>query len=275
MSENTQVLGLSIGLGKKDEYWVCLLENYPNQDRWFVSSLKKFSSDFGEDGLIDWIRKNKIKKCYLDIPFTIPTCEICDLKCPGQLACEHPETKKMRESIRINQKEKMPKAMKKRSKIGYNPIYHRPFDFWVWQNKTDPMQEQMAYNYEGFFSLSYKQVKKVKYLRTLLESDTIFFESNKYLLFLELSNHKIISKKLFNQLKEFDTIVRAKEDLILGIEEDFILFLSDADFEIIRKQPKALACFLSALSGLCHHQGKNRVLDDMFRSSLIIIPNLG
>lgn len=133
----------------------------------------------------------------------------------------------------------------------------------------------MNYSYEGFFSLSYKQVSKVKYLRSLLPQEFIFFESNKYLLFSEIAAHKIIPQSIFNQLKDFDTIVRAKEDLILGIEKYFNLFLYEADFELIRKEPKAFDCFLSALSGLCHYQERNTVLESMFRSSSIIIPNLG
>ena len=104
MSEKKiNVAGMALQGGRKDLFYLSLLEYYPQQKRWFLRSLKQVKNEETKDGnesIRKWITENNVSTLVVDCPLTMPACYSCKKKCPGQIACEEESVKEVNKRIR-------------------------------------------------------------------------------------------------------------------------------------------------------------------------------
>lgn len=77
------IAGLSLKGGRKDNFFCCLLEYYPQKKRWFLKSLLQVKDEgggkesdqselFGDTLLKEWAHRYELKGLVVDIPLTYP-----------------------------------------------------------------------------------------------------------------------------------------------------------------------------------------------------------
>ena len=101
--KSDSIAGMSIGGGKKENFFFCLLEYFEDEKRWFLTSLKqvKEESNLTKDEVItSWVQRSALKQLIVDFPLSKPPCETCDLKCPGEPSCHHPVVVEVRSQIK-------------------------------------------------------------------------------------------------------------------------------------------------------------------------------
>jgi len=86
------IAGMSIRGGRRDNFYLCLLEYYQESDRWFLGSLlpvrdEEEGSNEGDDIIRNWSEKYDLRELVVDIPLSKPACESCAINCPGAKRC--------------------------------------------------------------------------------------------------------------------------------------------------------------------------------------------
>ena len=103
LTEKTNsIAGMSLGGGKKENFFFCLLEYFKTDERWFLTSLNqvKEESKLSQDEVItSWIEGTSLKQLIVDFPLSKPPCETCDLACPGMQNCHHPVVKDVKKMM--------------------------------------------------------------------------------------------------------------------------------------------------------------------------------
>ena len=91
INESNFIAGMSIGGGKKEHLFFCILEFFEKEKRWFLTSLKDIKEEtvLSQDEIItQWVAKSDLQHLIVDFPLTKPTCEGCKLICPGVDDCK-------------------------------------------------------------------------------------------------------------------------------------------------------------------------------------------
>ena len=302
-TRSNTIAGMSIGGGKKENFFFCLLEYFEKEDRWFLSSLndvREEDSDIKEDVITEWVEKSELEHLIVDFPLTKPACETCDLECPGISKCHHPVVTEVRgrmdkllkedqELVNSNPKkyeqernlddevnytksvlEKettdhiLSKSFKRKLKKGYIPYWNRPIDFWIWKNYYDQLLKTFDISYDSFGNVSIMLLYKFHYLLRHLPSDLKIFESNVPIILIELYRSKIITKKHLLEIQDINLNTLARVQIAKEIEKALNIFIYEKDLELISKNPKAFDSFLLAVAG-------QRLLTDKCRD----IPGFG
>lgn len=86
------IAGMSIRGGRRDNFYLCLLEYYQESDRWFLGSLlpvrdEDEGNNEGDDIIRNWAQKYELNDVVVDTPLSAPACESCALDCPGAKRC--------------------------------------------------------------------------------------------------------------------------------------------------------------------------------------------
>jgi hypothetical protein len=98
-----RVAGLSLGGGRKENFYLCLIEYFPSSDRWFLKSIHQVKDEHGDDGdqaIKDWINQFELEQVIVDFPLSQPACSQCQLECPGLNSCPVEEVVSVREKIK-------------------------------------------------------------------------------------------------------------------------------------------------------------------------------
>jgi hypothetical protein len=285
---SNSIAGMSLGGGKKENFFFCLLEFYQNEDRWFLTSLnqvKEESKLTQDEAIMTWVESSGLKQLIVDFPLTKPPCETCDLVCPGVKNCHHPVVKtiqsKIDELMSVDQdfivsnpkkyeqervedsmvhytksildKETddhiLSKSFKRKLKKGFVPYWNRPIDFWIWRNYYDQMLKMFNISYDSFGNVSIMLMHKFHYLLRHLPRELQIFESNVQIALLELMREKIISKKNLLELQDMNVSTLARVQVAKQIEKKLNIFIYQKDLEIISKNPKAFDSFILAIVG--------------------------
>lgn len=305
---NSTIAGMSLGGGKKENFFFCLVEFYEQENRWFLKTLNqvKEESHLNNDEVITtWIEGTEVKKMVVDFPLTRPPCETCQLVCPGTELCINEEVTSIRQEMReilgedIQRNQENPKkyeqervednkvhysknilnkethahmlskSFKRKLKKGFVPYWNRPIDFWVWKNYYDQMLNLFNLTFDSFGNVSVMLMHKFNYLLRHLPSDLKILESDTNICLIELYRANVISKKHLMELKDIHIAALARVQIAKAIEKHFNLFIYEKDLELISKHPKAFDSFLLAL------MGRNYILGQMKEtpSSEFIVPN--
>ena len=170
------IVGLSMKGGRKDLFFFCLLEYFPDQKRWFLKSLRQIKDREGSPGdesIRSWMEDYHIKTMVLDFPLTQTPCGSCELECPGSSKCPVENVvvarskideilgldKTYRESkpkdyefarndedlydhtrssvYDKSEKDLISRSFKRRLKKGFVPYWNRAIDLWVWRHYYD------------------------------------------------------------------------------------------------------------------------------------------
>tara|TARA_Y100001970_G_C14215073_1_gene849181 strand:+ start:144 stop:1121 length:978 start_codon:yes stop_codon:yes gene_type:complete len=285
--EKKNIAGMSMKGGRKDNFFFCLLEYFPNKERWFLNSLlqvKEHQED--EDDIIrKWVKDFALKKLVLDFPLTLPPCYGCNLDCPGLSRCPvegiHRTRKKMDVLLLKDQemKAKNPKryeaarneaesvdpsknilniktdehilsrAFKRRIKKGILPYWNRPLDFWVWTQYYDQQMELFNTSFDSFGTASLMILSRFNYLKRHFPKELLLFEGNVQLALLELLKAKILTKREVKGLSDFKEGADYRYKVIKKIEKKLNVFIYESDLEALLHFPRAFNSFILAIIG--------------------------
>lgn len=289
MENILSIAGLSFGGGKKENFFLSLLEYYPDKKRWFLKSLHQVKDEETDDRdaiITAWITQYGLKELVVDFPLSRPLCEqSCIPGCVSSKDCPREQILHVREEMEellaedAKRYEENPKkyeqdrekslefdysrnilgknpdqhllsrSFKRKLKKGFVPYWHRPIDFWVWKNYYDQLLEVFKSSYESFGNVSVMLLAKMNYLLRHLPKDLHMFESSVDIALLELYRARMINKNQLIQLFDLDIGVSAREQIVMNIEEEMGIFIYENDLDTIIKHPGAFDSFILSVVG--------------------------
>lgn len=283
------VAGMSLGGGRKENFFFSLLEYYAEEKRWFLKSLHQVKDEEIRDRdeiITSWVETYGLKQLVVDFPLSRPPCEeSCLPSCPGSRECPRHSVVAVREEmqglleedahfhltnpkkyeqnrvtsnevdyaknilVKNSDEHMLSKSFKRKLRKGFTPYWHRPIDFWVWKNYYDQLLEVFKISYESFGNVSVMLLARLNYLLRHLPADLKMYESNIHICLLELYRARVISKSLLLQLFDLDLASSAREQIILNIEKHMDIFIYKNDLETIIKNTQAFESFLLSVIG--------------------------
>lgn len=282
------VAGMSIGGGKRENFFFCLLEYFPDQKRWFLTHLKQVRDEGFDDSdrvVTQWVEDHGLKKLIIDFPLSKAPCETCQLDCPGTDKCPNESVIAVRDEIeelmrvdkeiykahpKTYEKERLidgqvhysesafekktdehmlSKQFKRKLKKGFLPYWNRALDVWIWKKYYDQLLNLFKVSYDSFGNTSLMLMARFKYLLRHIPVDLRFFETDVRICLLELLKANIITKNNIINLNDIEMSVFTKMEIIKRIEEKLGIFIYQKDVETIAKNPKAFDSFILAIAG--------------------------
>ncbi len=279
---------LSMKGGRNDNFYFCLIEFYPESQRWFLKSLLPVKDEEAldnDDAIRAWIYNFEVKQLVIDFPLSRPACLACELECPGAQVCPEPTVKAAREKIKallnedqklINQNPKkyeqernkadeivfnrnvfdkethhhmLSRSFKRRLKKGFLPYWNRALDFFVWKFYYDQILELFNTSFDSFGNTSLMILSRFSYIKRHFPKSLELFEANAHIIIVELLRAKIILKKDIELLSDIELGIEIRLDVIKKIENKLDIFIYNHDLEILVKNPRAFDSFLLALAG--------------------------
>lgn len=295
--KSKSIAGMSLGGGRKENFFFCLLEYYSEKERWFLTSLRQVRDEEEldrDEAITSWIDNYKLHRLVVDFPLTKPLCESCQLDCPGASNCAHPVARNVRASMedllsedaRLVEKNPkryeqnrneddlvhhsrgalykethehiLSKSFKRKLKKGFLPYWNRPVDFWVWKHYYDQILKLFNISYDSFGNVSVMLIHRFHYLRRHLPKDLTMYESSVQVALIELLRAKVIGKKNLAELEDLDMAPLARVQIAKAIEQKLGVFIYERDLELLAKNPKAFDSFLLALAGQSLLKNKTR-----------------
>lgn len=283
------VAGMSLGGGRKENFFFSLLEYYPDKKRWFLKSLHQVKDEEIRDRdeiITAWVETYGLKQLVVDFPLSRPPCEeSCLPSCPGASECPrhsvvavrdemkqlldedadfYQKNPKKYEQERVTSQEvdysknllnkntdehMLSKSFKRKLRKGFTPYWHRPIDFWVWKNYYDQLLEVFKISYESFGNVSVMLLARLNYLLRHLPADLKMYESNIHICLLELYRARVVSKSLLLQLFDLDLAPAAREQIVKNVEQHMDIFIYNNDLDTIIKNTQAFESFLLSVIG--------------------------
>lgn len=292
------IAGMSMKGGRKDKFFFCLLEYFPEHSRWALKSLLQLKDESGivdrEDVVRNWIEKFEVQDLVVDFPLSQPACLTCELDCPGIADCPVEEVKNINDLItdlikedqrlaeenpkRYEQKRNLDdevdfsrdifhkeshehilsRSFKRRLKKGYLPYWNRPIDLWVWNFYYDQLLDLFNSSYDSFGNTSLMVQSRFSYLKRHFPKHLKLYESFGPVILIELLRGGVLKKRHIQNFNDIELGMDTRVDLIQKIEKSANLFIYDHDFEVLVKNPHAFDSFLLALTGMQAQGGKCR-----------------
>jgi hypothetical protein len=298
---SNQIAGLSMKGGRKENFFFCLIEHFPQENRWFLRSLLQVKDEEGKEGdeaIRSWIKDYEIDKMIVDFPLTSPACQTCELDCPGIDNCPELTVNEVKKTIEevLGEDEKLYKtnpkkyeqernrddeydfnkdlmakesyhhilsrSFKRRLKKGFVPYWNRSLDLWVWLYFYDQLLEFFNCSYDSFGNTSLMILSRFSYLKRHFPKGLELFEGNNNIALIELLRAGVIQKKDIQNLSHLELGIEAKLDIIKKIEKKLNIFIYDNDLEMLVKNPRAFESFLLAVTGQRILLDKHRKLPD-------------
>jgi hypothetical protein len=285
----TNVAGMSLSGGRRENFFLSLLEYYPQEKRWFLKSLHQVKDEEIRDRdeiIASWVEQYGLKQLVVDFPLSKPPCEeTCLSNCHGAHSCPrkevievrqqmdsllaedaklHSENPKRYEQQRNSSQEvnysknltnKNPdehllsRSFKRKLRKGFVPYWHRPIDFWIWKNYYDQLLEVFKMSYDSFGNVSVMLLARLKYLIRHLPKDLTMFESSVEICLIELYRARIVGRSTLLQLFDLDLATSAREHIVEQIEKHMDIFLYENDLDTIIKNPQAFESFILSVVG--------------------------
>ena len=298
---------LSMKGGRNDNFYFCLIEFYPDSQRWFLKSLLPVKDEEAldnDDAIHAWINTFNVKQLVVDFPLSKPASEssnpeesvknvrekIKDLLDEDQkLIATNPkkyeQERNKADEIVYNRdiflKETahhlLSRSFKRRLKKGFLPYWNRALDFWVWKYYYDQILELFNTSFDSFGNVSLMVLYRFNYIKRHFPQEVELFEANEQIILVELLRSKIILKKDVAMLNDIDLGIEVRLETIKKIENKLDIFIYNHDLEILVKNPRAFDSFILALAGQNVLQQKNRELPEWTnpQETKFIIPNFG
>jgi len=280
---------MSLGGGRKENFFLSLLEYYPERKRWFLKSLLQVRDESSQDRdiiIANWVEQFGIRDLIVDFPLSRPPCEdSCLNNCTGSQTCPRREVVEVRfemekllledsefeknnpkkyEQERIaalevdyskNITSKNPdehmlsRSFKRKLRKGFVPYWHRPIDFWIWKNYYDQLLEVFKTSYDSFGNVSVMLLARLKYLMRHLPRDLKMYESSIQICLVELYRARVITKSNMLDLFDIEIAASAREIILQQIAEKMDIFIYDNDFDTIIKNSQAFDSFILSVVG--------------------------
>ncbi len=283
------VAGMSLGGGRRENFFFSLLEYFPEKKRWFLTSLHQVKDEEIRDRdeiITTWVKQYGLTQLVVDFPLSKPPCEesclpnckganVCPRECVVEVRAEmdfllsedarlHQENPKKYEQDRITASEvdysknllkkntdehMLSRSFKRKLRKGFTPYWHRPIDFWVWKNYYDQLLEVFKISYESFGNVSVMLLAKLNYLVRHLPTDLTMYESNVQICLIELYRAKVVSKSLLLQLFDLDLASASRQQIVHNIEKHMGIFIYENDLDTIMKNTHAFDSFILSVVG--------------------------
>lgn len=297
--EKVNVAGLSMKGGRKDKFYFCLLEHFPDESRFFLRSLLQVKDEEGvetDEAIRGWIKSFDLTELVVDFPLSQPACLDCKIQCPGINHCPQENVVDVRERIgelldedlllstenpkkyeqdrnahdEINftrdifEKESyehlLSRPFRRRLKKGYLPYWNRPLDFWVWYYYYDLLLDFFNNSYDSFGNTSLMTLSRFSYLKRHFPLEFNIYEGNVHINLIELLKLKVLDKNDLLNFGDLELGGLTRKSIIKKIEKELNIFVYDHDCDILTKDPHAFNSFLLAVSGLYLQMGKTHQL---------------
>ena len=245
------IAGLSLGGGRRDQFFFCLLEYYENKDRWFLKSILQVEEGDGNVVLNKWIQDFAVRDLVVDFPLSHPPCHHCHLVCPGTPACPVEEVVAARGRMKelLESEETLSKSFKRKLKRDFLPYWNRPVDVWVWEHYYDQLLDYFNMGFDSFGNTSMMLLSRFAYLKRHLPQDLAYYETSPLICLLELLRGGIISHDQVARLKDMELGAAMRMEIIQAIERELKIFIYHHDLYLMTKNPRAFASFLLGLAG--------------------------
>ena len=290
--QKVSIAGLCLKGGRKDNFFLCLLEDYEDGQRLFLKSLLQVKDDqeldSGDQAITAWIEKFELKQMVVDFPQSLPLCQSCQLHCPGRERCPQSEVSDVRarmeklladdqalmdldpkdyERRRLLAEEidtsrdilqeptdqpLLSRSFKRKLRKGYLPYWNRPLDLWIWCRAYDQMLKFFGQSYDSFGNSSLMLHFRFSYLKRHFPLQLQLFESNIWLFLIELLRAKVVKKNQLSDLMDIELGAKARMELLKTLEQAFSLFIYESDQELLIRDPRAFQSFLLGLAGWFH-----------------------
>ena len=303
------VAGLSMKGGQKENFFLCLIQYFPQYSRWSLTKLSQMR-DYpvgGDNTLKAWVKEHDLRHLVLDFALTEPACLSCELECPGTDQCNEPKIQNLRTEIEkyldddLKLYEKSPKeyerkrvemekvfrrkldrpsevlskSFKRRLKKGITPYWHRGLDLWVWKEYYDLFLSFFKTSYDSLGGSSLMLINRFEYIKRHLPGSVTLWESDTRLILLELLLGKSIKERYLRGLGQLDEAHLSRKAIIKNIEQAFNLFIYEKDQETLETDQKAFDSFLLALAGVFRQQKQLREIPEWaFGQKSFIVPSL-
>ena len=306
------IAGLSLKGGRRDKFYLCLLEYYENKKRWFLKALPQVADEDGIDGdeaIRKWIAQFELHDLVVDIPLSLPACARCSLMCPGDEHCPQTEVKTIRRMISENlerdrkfiqnhpkQYERdrnqadevdfsrnilakestdhiLSKSFKRKLNKGYIPYWNRALDYWVWCNYYDQLLGLFNISFDSYGNNSVMQLFRFSYLRHHFPKELSLWEANIYICLVEMLRSKMILKRDILLLNDIDQGAQARLEIVKSIEKRMDLFVYKHDLELLAINPLAFESFLLAIVGRNIQLKQIKKLPEWAQASRFVVPS--
>ena len=290
--------------GRRDQFFFCLIEHFPEDNRWFLRSLLQVKDEkglSGDEAIRTWIEEYQVNKMVLDFPLSQAACATCLLDCPGSANCPEPSVREVRSQIQtildhdddLNKENPkkyeqdrnfedlfdygrnfisrpatnymLTKAFKRRLKKGFIPYWNRALDFWIWCLYYNQLLDLFNLSFDSFGNTSLMVQSRFSYLRRHFPEDLELFETNGAIVLIELLRAGVLLKRDIQNLHDIEIGIEARLDIIKKIEKSCNIFIYDHDLELLVKNSRAFDSFLLAVSGQNKLQGLNKKLPNWTR----------
>ena len=288
-NESKNVAGMSLGGGRRENFFLSLLEYYPEKKRWFLKSLHQVKDEEIQDRdaiIASWVEQYGLRELIVDFPLSRPPCEeACLNNCTGAHACPRREIIEVRSEMeklldedaeyeRCNPKKyeqdriaslevdyaknitkknpdehMLSRAFKRKLRKGFVPYWHRPLDFWIWKNYYDQLLDVFKISYDSFGNVSVMLLARLKYLVRHLPRDLKMYESSIEISLIELYRAHIINKSTMFQLLDLELAPSAREMIVQQIEKNMDIFIYENDLDTITKNGQAFDSFILSVVG--------------------------
>ena len=252
--DKINIAGLSLGGGRRDNFFFCLLEYYADSGRWFLKSILQVAEGEGNNILRQWIEDFSITALVVDFPLSNPPCHQCELDCPGIEACSVEEVVSSKERMEALLREASPtsslsKAFKRRLRRHFLPYWNRPIDVWVWENYYDLLLRYFSMGFDSFGNTSVMLMSRFAYLKRHLTESLSYYETSPQICLLELLRAEIISSRQVLQLNDIERGQSMRMTIAQAIESKLKIFIYDHDIHLMVKNSRAFSSFLLAVAG--------------------------
>ncbi|MCY4643175.1 MAG: hypothetical protein OXB88_01010 [Bacteriovoracales bacterium] len=260
--KSLKAAGLVLSGGRKNSFFLSILECYPDSKRWFLRSILQAKEGSGDEALIGWIEEFGIENLTVDFPLSRPPCGHCDLACPGMNVCPQEEVILAQERVGLLLQEgalsTRSKAFRRKMKKGFLPYWNRSLDTWVWENYGDPLFRHFNGVFGSFDHSSFMLLSYFDYLRRHFPKNLSCLETSPRLCLIELLRGKIISSRQLCPPKEMEMEAQMRVGIAAAVEEKLDIFIYDRDLDLMTKNPRAFNSFILALAGQRAVLGKTR-----------------
>ena len=240
------IAGLSLGGGRKDNFFFSLIEYYPDYKKWFLKSILPVK---GNQSLRNWMKEFSVHTLVVDFPLSTPSCQRCTLKCPGIDDCPVEETSLARERMNALFQSGVSKAFKRRLKRDFLPYWNRVIDVWIWEQYYDLMLDYFNTGFDSFGNTSLMLISRFAYIRRHFPEELAYRETSVFICLLELLRAEIILPKQVRQFGDMELGVDARMTIIQDIARKLNIFIYDHDFLLMATKPRAFLSFLLVVAG--------------------------
>ena len=89
--KRTNIAGMALRGGRNDNIFLCLVDYFPDSERYFVRSILQVGDEGEQDGneaIKSWVKKFELSNLIVNCPLSYPLCHSCELECPGIHHCQ-------------------------------------------------------------------------------------------------------------------------------------------------------------------------------------------